>query len=66
MFIKLIRQIKSKETWERVIYFAKLKNPKEGFKPLTKNDILPLSINIILGIILIVIIYSIIEYFSGK
>ena len=58
----LIQRLKSKQTWERVVYFAKLKDPKEGLKPVTKDDILPIAINIILGILIIFVIYAVIDH----
>jgi hypothetical protein len=39
----------SKDTWERVWYFSKGKDPNELKKKLTKNDILPIIISIVLA-----------------
>jgi len=60
----LIERLKSRETWERVVYFAKLKSPKEGLKPLTKDDILPIIINIVFGILIIAMFYMVIDHFA--
>jgi hypothetical protein len=46
----------------KVLYFTRLKNPKEGLKPVTKDDILPIAINVILGILVAFVIYEIIDY----
>lgn len=64
IIINFKNQLLSHETWRKVGYylFTRYKDPKEGLKTITKEDIVPLIITVILGlavpIIFFLILYS--------
>jgi len=59
--MKSLFELISKETWERTIYFLRIKELKEGFKPLNKSDILPLALStlIVFGFVIVVLMITI-------
>lgn len=59
---KIISYLRDAETWKRVYYFSRIKDPEEGKIPLTKKDIVP----IILAFSLILLfVYAVILMVSG-
>jgi hypothetical protein len=50
----LCNQLRSKETWKRVLYLMGPKSFEHAKKPLTKEDIFPLILAFILVILLLI------------
>ena len=55
---KIISYLSDAETWKRVYYFSRVKDPEEGKIPLTKKDIIPiiLAFSLILLFVYVVIL----------
>lgn len=52
----LLKQLKSKETWMKVLYFSTLFRPKDEKREITADDILPLILTLIIAICLFILI----------
>jgi uncharacterized membrane protein YvbJ len=57
--LSLLKELCSKETWERTLFFTRRKTIEEGKKPLTKKDILPLILAFIIciGIVFLILFF---------
>ena len=49
----IMSQLRSKETWKRVGDLNRFKSPREGLRPVSKEDMLPLVISIFIAAFLL-------------
>jgi hypothetical protein len=60
-------QIISKETWRKVYWFSRRKSSGEVSPrmPITKSEILPITLSVMVGLVLIILFYWVIRMISN-
>lgn len=61
-FKNIIAYLTDRGTWKQVYYLSRVKDPEEGRRPLTKKDIVPIILCLVL---ILLFVYFVVIFVTG-